>query len=90
MRYYYSSAQNLIDGVKWMVGAFEDGTTWQLTFDRYLYELFTPLTEPPTDTLICNYYHAGQPPVASWRACFRATASTHACLRQCKLRRFEG
>jgi hypothetical protein len=65
MRYYYNSAQSFIDGVNWMVAAFEDGTTWQLTFDRYLYELFIPLTEPPTDNLICNYYHAGQPPVTN-------------------------
>ncbi len=65
MRYYYNSAQSLIDGVNWMVAAFEGGTTWQLTFDRYLYELFIPLTEPPTDSLICNYYHAGQPPVTN-------------------------
>lgn len=36
---------------------------WQFTADRYLYELFIPLTEPPGDNLICNYYHAGQPPV---------------------------
>jgi len=63
MRYYYDSAQSLIDNVNWMVAAFEDGTTWQLTFDRYLYELFIPLTEPPTDNLICNYYHARRPPV---------------------------
>ncbi len=62
-RYYYNSAQSFVDGVNWMVAAFEDGTTWQLTFDRYLYELFIPLTEPPTDTLISNYYHTGQPPV---------------------------
>ncbi len=63
MRYYYNSAQSFIDGVNWMVAAFESGTTWQLSFDRYLYELFIPLTEPPTDTLISNYYHTGQAPV---------------------------
>jgi hypothetical protein len=64
-RYYYSSAQSLIDGVNWLVAAFESGTKWQLTFDRYVYELFIPITEPPSDTLICNYYHLGRPPIGS-------------------------
>ena len=62
-RYYYNSAQSFVDGVNWLVAALEGGTMWQFTADRYLYELFIPLTEPPTDGLICNYYHAGQPPV---------------------------
>jgi len=63
MRYFYSSAQNFIDGVNWVMAASEGGTMWQFTADRYLYELFIPLTEPPKDDLICNYYHTGQPPV---------------------------
>jgi hypothetical protein len=63
MRYYYNSAQSFVDNVNWLVAASEGGTKWQFTADRYLYELFIPLTEPPTDNLVCNYYHSGQPPV---------------------------
>ncbi len=64
IRYYYDSAQSFVDNVNWLAAAWEGGTMWQFTADRYLYELFIPLTEPPTNNLICNYYHAGQPPVA--------------------------
>jgi hypothetical protein len=65
LRYYYDSAQSFVDGVNWTFAAAEGGTMWKFVGERYLYELFVPITEPGTDDLLSNYYHSGQAPVVA-------------------------